>query len=314
MIFPRKISGFGMIFLCGFHLFLSLSGFVFPIGHFSSSVSLPLDAVSGSTLAVSTRKVRAAYSGSCLRVRRSSDDTEQDIGFVGNDLDTSSLTSFVGANDGFVVRWYDQSGTTRFLSQTTKANQPKVVSSGSVVTGVDGKPALDFDGSNDGFQLLNADLTGASISNIMTASAYTTFSVFVLDTISTSTGSTFSTPYLWGDSSRYIGLHFQATTKMRFYNWDGNEDYAEVTIATSTEYLAETRHDTGNLYAKVNNGTEASAASGNTQVVAGTPAVMSNNGTCADGRVSEIIFYNSALSSGNRTLVAEAVNSTYTIY
>jgi hypothetical protein len=59
--------------------------------------------------AYSLRKLRTDYSGSAIRVRRSSDDAEQDIGFVSNELDTASLLSFVGAGDGFVKTWYDQS-------------------------------------------------------------------------------------------------------------------------------------------------------------------------------------------------------------
>jgi len=44
-----------------------------------------------STGAYSLRKLRSAYTGSAIRVRRSSDSTEQDIGFVNNELDTVSL-------------------------------------------------------------------------------------------------------------------------------------------------------------------------------------------------------------------------------
>jgi hypothetical protein len=82
-------------------------------------------------------KLRTAYSGNCIRVRRSSDNAEQDIGFVNNYLDTASLLSFVGGGNGFVVKWYDQSGRAGGaldLFQTTAANQPQIVSSGSLIT------------------------------------------------------------------------------------------------------------------------------------------------------------------------------------
>ena len=75
------------------------------------------------TAAYSLRKLRTSYSGSCIRVRRSSDNAEQDIGFVGNDLDTASLLSFVGANNGFVTTWYDQSGNSRDAVNATAATQ-----------------------------------------------------------------------------------------------------------------------------------------------------------------------------------------------
>jgi hypothetical protein len=106
-----------------------------------------IDAITTSNCAYSLRQLSSTASN-CIRVRRSSDNTEQDIGFSSNALDTSSLTSFVGSNDGFITKWYDQSGNSVDAAQTTAANQPKIVSSGSVIT-EGGKPAISFDGSND---------------------------------------------------------------------------------------------------------------------------------------------------------------------
>jgi hypothetical protein len=56
-------------------------------------------------------KLRTAYSGNCIRVRRSSDNTEQDFGFDGNGyLDTTSLSNFVGGQN--LYTWSeDLSGT-----------------------------------------------------------------------------------------------------------------------------------------------------------------------------------------------------------
>jgi hypothetical protein len=105
---------------------------------------LLLDAYTGATVAYSVRKLREAYSGSAIRVRRSSDNTEQNIGFVNNELDTASLLSFVGANDGFVTTWFDQSGNASNLIQTTAANQPRIVSSGTIEVNANGKPAVRF--------------------------------------------------------------------------------------------------------------------------------------------------------------------------
>lgn len=98
------------------------------------SYSPLLDTYTGSTVAFSMFKLRTAYSGNCIRVRRSSDNAEQDIGFVNNYLDTASLLTFVGANNGFVVKWYDQSTNSRDLSQSTAVNQPQIVTSGSLIT------------------------------------------------------------------------------------------------------------------------------------------------------------------------------------
>jgi hypothetical protein len=98
--------------------------------------------------AYSLRLVNDAYVGYAVKVRRSSDSTEQDIGFSGTALDTAALTTFVGAGDGFVSKWYDQSGNNRHLDQATLASQPKLVSAGAVLTS-GGKPAVVFDGVDD---------------------------------------------------------------------------------------------------------------------------------------------------------------------
>ena len=84
----------------------------------------------------STRLHVAGYAGSALRVRRSSDNTEQDIGFVGGLLDTASLATFVGANNGLVSKWYDQSGGGNDFAQATTSLQPSIVSSGTILPGV----------------------------------------------------------------------------------------------------------------------------------------------------------------------------------
>jgi hypothetical protein len=97
------------------------------------SESLLLDTYSGASVAYSLRKLSSSYSGSAIRVRRSSDNSEQDINFVGGDLDTASLLSFVGVGSGYITTWYDQSGNTNNANQATLANQCQIVSSGSLI-------------------------------------------------------------------------------------------------------------------------------------------------------------------------------------
>ena len=80
----------------------------------------------------SVRKLRSAYAGACLRVRRSSDNAEQDIGWSAGVLDTAALLTFVGAGSGFVSKWYDQSSLGQDMAQTTASNQPRIALSGVV--------------------------------------------------------------------------------------------------------------------------------------------------------------------------------------
>jgi len=105
-----------------------LRGYVQP-----ASGTLLFDTYTGATAGYSVRKLRTAYAGSCLRVQRSSDSTEQDIGFDGAGyLDTASMLTFCGANNGHVVTWYDQSGNGYNL--TGGATVANIVNAGALRT------------------------------------------------------------------------------------------------------------------------------------------------------------------------------------
>jgi hypothetical protein len=60
--------------------------------------TLLLDMYPNAAVAYSLRKLRNTYTGNAIRVRRSSDNAEQDITFSGNELDTTSMLDFVGYN------------------------------------------------------------------------------------------------------------------------------------------------------------------------------------------------------------------------
>jgi len=74
-----------------------------------------------------------------VRVRRSSDNNEQDIAFMGNNIDSDSLGAFAGGNDLYVPILYGQKGTYN-LTQTTVGNQPKLLTNGLS----SGKPSVLF--------------------------------------------------------------------------------------------------------------------------------------------------------------------------
>jgi hypothetical protein len=112
-----------------------------------------LDDYPGAAAAYSLRLLDSTYTGSAIRVRRASDNAEQDIGFDGNgDLDTTALATFCSGTDGFVKIWYCQSGNGNDAEQTTTGSQPKIYDSSTGVITQNGKPAASWDGSNDYLQ------------------------------------------------------------------------------------------------------------------------------------------------------------------
>ena len=104
-----------------------------------------LDTYTGAVAAYSLRKLSSSYSGDAIIVTTDGVDS-QAIGFSGNDLDTATLESFAGSGDAYVSTWYDQSGNSRNFTQSTLANMPKIVSSGSTIT-QNSKPIVEFDGT-----------------------------------------------------------------------------------------------------------------------------------------------------------------------
>jgi hypothetical protein len=81
--------------------------------------------------------MRNVYAGAAIRVRRSSDNVEQDIGFAANgQVDYTALATFIGANSAFVRTWYDQTGNGFNIVEAINANQPRLVNAGVVDGGV----------------------------------------------------------------------------------------------------------------------------------------------------------------------------------
>ena len=127
-----------------------------------------LDSYPDAAAAYSVRLLKSDYTGNAIRVRRSSDNAEQNIGFTAlGDLDTTALTSFCSGTNGFVTTWYDQSGNAINAVQTTASSQPQIVSSGSVLL-LNTKPTINFDGNNDYLDIPTLlSLDNLSVLNVM---------------------------------------------------------------------------------------------------------------------------------------------------
>jgi hypothetical protein len=123
---------FGIMIGYGNSIFLATHGILSRSGSTPAFTGL-LDTYPGAAVAYSLRKLRTAYTGAAIRVRRSSDNAEQDINFIGGDLDTASLLTFCGAGNGFITTWYDQSTNANNSTQATAASQAQIVSSGSLI-------------------------------------------------------------------------------------------------------------------------------------------------------------------------------------
>ena len=107
-----------------------------------------LDSYTGAEAAYATALLYSSYGGSCLRVRRDSDNAEQDIGFSGQDIDEAAINSFCSGANCFVKTWYDQSGSGNDATQATAGNQPKIYDSSTGIIYENSVVAVYFDGSD----------------------------------------------------------------------------------------------------------------------------------------------------------------------
>lgn len=272
-------------------------------------VPLLLDLYPNAAAAYSVRKLRTAYTGSAIRVRRSSDNAEQDIGFSGGNLDTSALTSFCGAGNGFVTTWYDQSGNGNNATQSTAANQPQIVSSGIVIL-QDGNVAMDFDGNNF-FQVGN-NTFGNIADNI---------SVFTVSELDTGT-ILYPTIVAKGysvDGSYVLGA-FDNQGKMQ--EWADGVNYynSSVSDIRGSQMLISNINLTGSNGLKIYKDSSLYAQFTASTDLTGTNTYIYNIGRNAqdtnyfwNGTMQEIILYSSNQTS-NRTGIEANINSYYAIY
>ena len=105
-----------------------------------------------------------------LRVRRTSDSTENDVNL--REWDDGTLDTFVGANDGCVTTWFDASGNGNDVIQSTTTLQPKVAVSGTVQEGV------VFDGIDDyltkGSRLTSGSVTALTVAAFVKTTGFNT--------------------------------------------------------------------------------------------------------------------------------------------
>ena len=243
----------------------------------------------------SLRKLLTAYSGSAIRVRESSGDTEADIGFDGSgNLDATALLAHTGSNSGYITIWYDQSGNGYDATQTTDASQPQIVSAGAVLVDDNGNPKVTFDGSND-FLQISSNLNCTPYITVNFVNKFNGFG---------------TAAYMQFISKRNTsGARWQVNPRKN----DGKYDLFLTAFGgtwDTNQNLLTFIWDNGNRYIYENKVLEYSVSIGGT-VTSDTSipvyiGCINGSSEFVDGDFQEIIFFNSAIGSTDReTLEAD---------
>jgi hypothetical protein len=246
------------------------------------------------------------YTGDCIRVRRASDNTEQDIGFDGQDLDTTALTTFCTGTDCFIRTWYDQSGNAYDATNATSAQQPKVYDSSTGVVFENLKPTNQFSGGqalampsavwNKGdfsvFAVARANTTLDCILNMSPDAV--NWSVYTLGTTAT--------------SNEYGGRLYLNTV-------DTDQDGGTYTFGTQGLFAVTCTTSSSTIVQSLNGVDATSNVGSNSSVNHMAIGARTTNATTnpLTGNVQAIIIY-SADKSTDRAAIESALNGYFNIY
>lgn len=244
-----------------------------------------------------------------VRVRRSSDNAESD--FTATEITDGTLTTWTGANNGFVVTWYDQSGNANNATQSTAGSQPQIVSSGTVLT-KGSLPAITFDGSNDYLYKNSGVINTTSISTFGVSSGTASASGTLFGSSDTATS-------LNGGIVVSIDARTTPNRNMFIRNNSGTLYFADLSTARNdaNQRLLTSFIDSSKNMSAFDNG-----ATGGTDTYTGTTLsdavvvgaqYVSGFTSYLNGTIQELILFNTD-ESANRTDIESDINGHYSIY
>lgn len=165
----------------------------------------------------SMRQVNLEYEGPLIRLRRSSDNAEQDFypASSGSIISNTSVQSFRGSANLFVVKWYDQSGNGYDATQSTNSKQPAFTPSST-------KPYFAGDASDDyleiamGLQNLTDSGKNGAVVAVFNATTTAQFTFGVADNSNPS--DRWQAHVNWSDNNVYFDPGFCCNSTRSFSN------------------------------------------------------------------------------------------------
>lgn len=261
-----------------------------------------LDEYPGAAAAYSLRLLNTDFTGDAIVVRRSSDNATQNIGFIDGELDTTILDTFCTGTDGFVATWFDQSGNSNNLTQSTASAQPKIYDSVNGIIELNGKPSIYTDGVDD--QLESGVL---SLSNPTTQ-----FFVFktLVNAINEFVGG------LYNGQNTASALQGTYLGDNLFLAQQG-VDFTPSVPHNQSQLLITAKSSTiGTDWALFKNSSQITNSGENIGTATGNKIVLGNRNTLSffgENYLQEYILYNSDETS-NRTGIETNINNFYSIY
>ena len=260
---------------------------------------LLLDTYPNAAVAYSLRKLRTAYTGNAIRVRRSSDNAEQDIAFSGSDLDIQTMLDFVGDGDGFVTTWYDQSGNANNSTQATAANQAQIVSSGALILDLDTNK-ITTTWTSDRYDLTSGISTNTQYLSVSMFRRLGTTTHILMHLGNSASSSPFNMQWL-GTGTAYA-LRSRMLTNLNFQF-----------VSTVGRCIVTSLKDATNLKVAYRNGVQLTNTATEAPAAGTLNAFGQSSTLYTSGQYQEYIYWDSE-QSANRTAIETNINNYWNAY
>ena len=252
------------------------------IGETISSIAAPTAAYSLRSLTGGDPRV--------VGVRRSSDDVDRD--FTASQVSSGALLDFVGSgNNGFVHTWYDQSGNGNHAVQGADGEQPKIIDAGS--SALIDAGSIDF-GSSTSLSL--ASFNGGALSQPNT--------LFV---VAQADNTDANQKIVAGATSTFVGTSTSATGRYNI-RAGGSIRTGSTAVDSSQRLLSVFYNTTDELFINGSGTAEISADAGSSSLSSLFIGIQDNGFNGFDGKVKEVIVYNSDIGTTSATRTSLETN------
>ena len=260
------------------------------------SIPRPIDEVGVMPyLALSFRRLRGAYTGNLLRIRRESDSVEQSIGQRPDVLDRQAAKTFLGTSHGYMVQWFDQSTNETDFVQNTASEQPFVADTGVVLSSAG---------------LNRARLTNDRMSVIQGGQAQPTTTIICATPINHTAGAV-----LVGGGSSSSGYDFgqSASGTLPFLD-AGSSVNGTNSVAVGQRHILAWRIDGSSSTIFVDGNEDTGLAAGSNDPLGLTLGSDESGANFADFYIHELMYFTSALSAGVLDALVKNMNAYYKVY
>jgi hypothetical protein len=214
----------------------------------------------------------------------------------------------ISGSDGDAVgTWSDQSGNGYNLTQGTAANKP------TLKTNIkNGRSIVRFDGTND-------YMDGTTITNIMSTTTLSAYIVVNVKAYTTNTANGYDNDTIFTETTGgNLSLYTRSTGVTGIEVYDGAQKQATKTTVADTWYVIHIRRDSGTTYISVNNGSESSVAAGAASFIPGNIRFGTNYAAAVADFIqmdlAEVVMYNTAVGSSDRTSLQTYLNGRWAVY